>query len=508
MCGTSCALSQSTSWTHLSQSAAHISSAQIAPVSLDNHSWSSMTDHNGHAVTFSWWQTPIVHNNRVYAIGESDSTWGIIAYEIDTGNAIWKAPVPSAPLLDSWSSLAIDTNNNTIVACVNTAVTAVNLTDGSPAWSAALFEPVVNASPVISDDLGDADRLFITDYSGFGPGSSLYCINIDPFNAAANAYQPGDIVWSVPIGQASGSTPAYIDGIVYVATADGWIRAFDATSIAPPSPLWETQSVAGQGFFGGVAVTGNAGSRSVFAATYNANGSIDSSRLVKLDAETGAVVWTVPSNRTDTIPVPLPNGQVVVSGGLRGFGTVPSIALYDDLGTSAVRVWDSALDSWIDLNSNNLLDPGEYLDIGGWSSQPVVLMNSQGERASMYTGTLSSGAASFGIYESLVEVDMTKTPSSAEFVTSSSMHAGASAAIIKNANGDTHVISIGSSGLSTFASSCYADCDGSGSLNIFDYICFGNLYAINDPSADCDGSGTLNIFDYICFGNLYAIGCD
>ncbi|MCA9278053.1 MAG: hypothetical protein H6815_04605 [Phycisphaeraceae bacterium] len=54
---------------------------------------------------------------------------------------------------------------------------------------------------------------------------------------------------------------------------------------------------------------------------------------------------------------------------------------------------------------------------------------------------------------------------------------------------------------------CYPDCDGSGSLNIFDYICFGNAFSSNDPYADCDGSGNLNIFDYICFGNAYAAGC-
>ena len=54
---------------------------------------------------------------------------------------------------------------------------------------------------------------------------------------------------------------------------------------------------------------------------------------------------------------------------------------------------------------------------------------------------------------------------------------------------------------------CYADCDSSGALNIFDYICFGNEYAANTSYADCDGSGSLNIFDYICFGNEYAAGC-
>ncbi|MCA9278622.1 MAG: hypothetical protein R3B58_03350 [Phycisphaerales bacterium] len=54
---------------------------------------------------------------------------------------------------------------------------------------------------------------------------------------------------------------------------------------------------------------------------------------------------------------------------------------------------------------------------------------------------------------------------------------------------------------------CYPDCDGSSTLNIFDYICFGNMYTNMDPYADCDSNGTLNVFDYICFGNLYAAGC-
>ncbi|MCA9279575.1 MAG: hypothetical protein H6815_00905 [Phycisphaeraceae bacterium] len=57
------------------------------------------------------------------------------------------------------------------------------------------------------------------------------------------------------------------------------------------------------------------------------------------------------------------------------------------------------------------------------------------------------------------------------------------------------------------ATGCYPDCDTSGSLNIFDYICYGNAYSTGDPYADCDGSGSLNIFDYICYGNAYAAGC-
>jgi agmatine deiminase len=54
---------------------------------------------------------------------------------------------------------------------------------------------------------------------------------------------------------------------------------------------------------------------------------------------------------------------------------------------------------------------------------------------------------------------------------------------------------------------CYPDCDGSGGLNIDDFICFQTLYALSDPAADCDGSGGLNIDDFICFQTFYAIGC-
>lgn len=54
---------------------------------------------------------------------------------------------------------------------------------------------------------------------------------------------------------------------------------------------------------------------------------------------------------------------------------------------------------------------------------------------------------------------------------------------------------------------CPADCDENGMLNIFDYICFGNAYASQNPYADCDGSGGFSIFDYICYGNKYSNGC-
>ena len=54
---------------------------------------------------------------------------------------------------------------------------------------------------------------------------------------------------------------------------------------------------------------------------------------------------------------------------------------------------------------------------------------------------------------------------------------------------------------------CYADCDGSGLLDLFDFLCYQNLFAAGAPRADCDGSGTLDLFDFLCFQNAFAARC-
>ena len=54
---------------------------------------------------------------------------------------------------------------------------------------------------------------------------------------------------------------------------------------------------------------------------------------------------------------------------------------------------------------------------------------------------------------------------------------------------------------------CYADCDGSGALDFFDFLCFQNAFAAGEPYADCDDSGSLDFFDFLCFQNEFAAGC-
>lgn len=56
-------------------------------------------------------------------------------------------------------------------------------------------------------------------------------------------------------------------------------------------------------------------------------------------------------------------------------------------------------------------------------------------------------------------------------------------------------------------SACAADCDGDGSLTLFDFLCFQNNFALGSDAADCDGDGSLTLFDFLCFQNAFATGC-
>ncbi len=57
------------------------------------------------------------------------------------------------------------------------------------------------------------------------------------------------------------------------------------------------------------------------------------------------------------------------------------------------------------------------------------------------------------------------------------------------------------------ATSCRADFDGNGTLDIFDFLAFQNAFSAGDLAADFDGSGTLDIFDFLAFQNEFTAGC-
>ncbi|MFG0244874.1 MAG: PQQ-binding-like beta-propeller repeat protein [Phycisphaerales bacterium JB052] len=372
----------------------------------------------------------VVDEARVYTLtrDETNATYAV-ALDRQTGDEIWAVPV-APPVLDSWSSPTIDLGHGTLVVASGSGLVALDTQSGEERWSTELGAIVVNASPVVADDLGDRDRAFITTYSfGGGAPASLVCINTDAFDAAINPYQPGDIVWSLALGgDSSGNTAAYQNGRVYLATASdgssqrGTVRCYDITGdTAPASPVWSFTNTINAGFFAGVTIAKG----HIYASSYSFSGLQTSANTVKLNKNTGALVWSVPTNRTDTSPIVLPNGDVIVSGGvatgafdfLPFFGSLPSIQYIDDQGQTATLAWDSALATHDDLNANGYWDFGEpFLSIGGWTHQPIAL-SIQGS-PHLLVGTLPETQPGVNIDHNtdLRLIDLSRSPTELGFI--------------------------------------------------------------------------------------------
>ncbi len=54
---------------------------------------------------------------------------------------------------------------------------------------------------------------------------------------------------------------------------------------------------------------------------------------------------------------------------------------------------------------------------------------------------------------------------------------------------------------------CYADFNGDGTLDLFDFLAFVNSFNAGDPKADCTADAALDLFDFLCFVNAFNAGC-
>lgn len=385
----------------------------------------------------------------------------VVAFSRLDGSLVWTANVPIA-LLDSWSAPCVDTLHNTVIVAAGAQLTALRLSNGSTAWTTSLGRIVVNASPVATHDLFGRNRAFITDhsYASDAPGK-LYCVNTDPYRPGLNPFQPGQIVWSAELGgQTSGNTPAYADGVVYVSTASGgsaWdqgtIRALPATTNNAPAPLWVYQHTDPSGFFSGVAIRAGA----LYASSYSFHGGQYSASTVRLDRVTGQQRWSVPTNRTDTTPIPLDNGMVLVSGGVPfnsqfpAFGSLPSLELIVEMPWGATRAWDTAYATLNDANHNGDWDPGEsFLSLGGWTVQPVVIRENNTAYALVGSSPDPTLDGFFGYSPKLTLIDLSKHPTSPGFVVETYEGCGSSPAIT-----GSEVYTVGEDGVFAFGNPVY-----------------------------------------------------
>jgi len=468
-------------WTHYACDAERRALADDGPHYLSNVRWVAGQDAFGEPIEFVGPSSPVVFAGRIFACarhytGEDYTHNKIVAFDAGTGSFLWQTLLePGA--WDSWSSPCVDVRHGAVLIGSGAVLYSLDAATGQINWQRSLEKVVVNASACVTDDL-DANRAFITDYDGFGTTGLLYCVNVDPYAEGLNPYQPGQIVWQDVLGGTSGNTPAYHDGVVYVASVCGregdgvgHVYAFDARS---GEEIWDT-AVGGAGFFGGVTYAEGF----VYAASYAFYGQQDNAELVKLDASTGQIVWTVPAERTDSIPLVI--GDVIyLAAGIQGFGSVVKIEAFQDNGTSAVKLWDTYQDT-----AGSLL-------VGGWSHQPAYAAGR------LYAGTLPlDGAYSFGPYTDLYVLDVSRAPGEPGFVLAHYEGAGSSPAISEGV-----LYTIGQAGLHAFRDRV-GDLDLDGDVDLDDYgtfqACFsgpGGGSAGGCSSADLDGDGDVDLIDF------------
>lgn len=473
-------------WTHYAQNGSRVSAVALAlrpEANIGGVEWTASTGPSGQSLAFLGQSSVVQSGEHVVALGWVGGVFAAIDVRRADGSVRWFTPI-AAPALDSWASPAIDTVNETVIVGSGRQVRALALADGAIRWTASTSRDIANASPLVTTDRGPADRAFVTDFGFSSVPGRLYCINVDPFDAGVNPYNPGQVVWSRSIGQISGATPALAGDKVLIATGDGRILAFPVDAAAPPEPVWERLNPTGLGFFGAVAVRGNY----AYAASYSFYGGQTSANLVKVNVQTGALVWSTPCNRTDAAPIPLSNGTILLSGGISGFGSTPSLELFADLGASGFLIWDTAL--------------AGGPSVGYWMHTPIAIESSHGYQALVSTAPTGDP---YGPSSSTLRLDLSKMPGDAGFVLQALTGSGVSAI-----GGGGKMFGIGPSGLvarSVPMSACPADFDQSGSVDFFDILAFLEAFSAADPAADLNGDGVVNFFDLQGFLGLYATGC-
>ncbi len=483
-------------WTHLAGDAAHSALAERAARDLDTVRWSAAPFADEQYV---WHASPVVHDGRVFVSARhydpnciQDGNL-LIAYDIFDGSRRWSAALPGDDW-GSWSSPAVDTRHDTVLIATGQTLSALDCATGNMVWQTALGAEVVNASPVVTTDLfheaSPANRVFVTDYSGYGSAGTLYAVNTDP-DSADNPYQPGQIVWTATLPGTSGNTPAYHDGVVYVASTGGVVAAFEA---AEGGLLWQTAVdlagfPPGSGFFGGLCYQGGF----LYLALYAFHGISNSAGLYKLDAATGEIVWMVPCERSDSIPVVTGDGRIYLSAGIAGYGSAPRLQAFQDHGDYATLLWDT------------FADTGGSLIVGGWTHQPAF------SRGYLYVGTPQQQSEEFFLpYTDFYILNPAVSPADQGFVVAHLAGCGGPPAVA-----DAALYSIGTAGLLAIEPSpaCLADIDGDGTVGLTDLaalmVAHGSVRGEESFSsgADLDRNGIIDLADLAALIAVYGEPC-
>lgn len=481
------AASAQQTWPTLGGNAARTSVATQPVPDLTQQTWTCTLDEQSRPIMFQAKAGVAVSPTHVLAAGfinDGGTVWKLFWVNRRSG-VVERSAAIDAPVLESLTSPTIDSASNTVLVASGSTLAAFDLVTGATRFETSFINPLVNVSPLVVRAFHAPARIFVTDYDGFGDSASLHCINLDAFSTR-NPFTLGQVIWSAPIGASSGNTPAYdaargrviTAAVGLFATDPGEVLAFPAHATETPAPAWRFVNPSGAGFFGGVSVDGS----TVLAASYAFFGGLNSGNLVRLRADNGTLLSNTAANRTASIPVALPSdalGRVVLSTGVQGFGSLPSLQVFGfSPSFSPTFAWSTHLRTWTDSNNNAIIENGEFTPIGGWNLQPILSVSGLGTR--LVTG----GADNVLRVLSLAGVNGSTSPvsvvQSATGITGSPAIAGG------------NLYAIGSAGLRSFGPApLLLDVTRDGVVDVED------IYAWEQGRGlrDVDGSGAVNAAD-------------
>jgi len=74
-------------------------------------------------------------------------------------------------------------------------------------------------------------------------------------------------------------------------------------------------------------------------------------------------------------------------------------------------------------------------------------------------------------------------------------------------DGDRVITAADLAALDAILNPCVADFDGSGVLDLFDFLAFSTAFDMGEARADLDGDGELTLFDFLAFSSAFDAGC-
>jgi outer membrane protein assembly factor BamB len=168
--------------------------------------------------------SPVLHDGKVVVLADVQKGSFLATFDAKTGDEIWRTTRADVP---TWGTPTIHTVNGQTQILINgfKHAGAYDFKTGKEIWKLTRNGDIPIPTPVVSDGL-----VYLTNAHG-GP-SPVYAIketatgDITPPNAEVATTD--HIVWSVSRGGGYMCTPLVYRGLVYIATYNGVLSAFDA----------------------------------------------------------------------------------------------------------------------------------------------------------------------------------------------------------------------------------------------------------------------------------------